>query len=115
MWTGNFATNYGWRSGLPQTQCLLNVRPNIRQWPEPSGVAYAVIEARWGEAPAERFALAYREEESLRDLFAARSIISVGFRSREEAVASIEEDISEELMSQGLLAMMALNGHESSV
>lgn len=115
MWTGNFATKYGWRSGLPQTQCLSNFRPNIRPWPEASGVAYAVIEARWGEAPAERFAIAYREEESLRDLFSARSIISVGFRSREEAEASIEEQISEELISQGLLAMMALNSHEVSV
>jgi hypothetical protein len=101
MWTGNFATKYGWRSGLPQTQCLSNFRPNVRQWPEPSGVAYAVIEARWGEAPAEHFAIAYREEESMRDLFAARSIISVGFRSREEAAASIEGQFSEELLSQG--------------
>jgi hypothetical protein len=112
MWTGNFATKYGWRSGLPQVQCLSNFRPNIRQWPERSGVAYAVIEARWCEAPADRFAIAYREEESLRDLFAAQSIISVGFRSREEAEGSIKGQCSEELLSQGVLANMALKCDE---
>ena len=115
MWTGSFATKYGWRSGLPQTECLSMVRPNVRRWPEPSGVAYAVIEACWDKAPADRFAIAYREEESLRDLFAARSIISVGFDSREEAEVSNEEQCSEELLSQAVLANMALNCHEISV
>ena len=107
MWTGEFATKYGWKSGLPQTRCLSNFRSDIRQWPGDSGVAYAVVEVRWCEAPAERFAIAYYREESLRDLFAARSIISVGFRSREEAVASIEGQFSEALMSQGDAGMMA--------
>jgi hypothetical protein len=115
MWTSEFATKYGWKSGLPQTHWLSNFRSDIRQWPDASGVAYAVVEVRWCEAPAERFAIAYCGEESLRDLFAARSIVSVGFRSREEAVASIEGQFSEALMSPGVPTMMALHCDEMSV
>jgi hypothetical protein len=115
MWTGEFATKYGWKSGLPPTQCLSNFRPDIRQWPPASGEAYAVIEVHWYEAPAERFAIAYCGEESLRDLFAARTIISVGFRSREEAVSSIEGPFSEALTWRHMPAIMALTIDEISV
>src|SRR5215475_8692827 len=58
------------------------------------GMQYAVIEALRTETAPERFVIAYREEESLRDLIAARSIIAVGFVSREEAEATIEARVS---------------------
>jgi len=54
------------------------------------GEQYAVIEAGHGGCP-ERFVLAYREEKSLRDLIAAASIVALGFASREQAVANIED------------------------
>jgi hypothetical protein len=54
------------------------------------GEQYAVIEAGHGGCP-ERFVLAYREEKSLRDLIAAPSIVALGFASREQAVANIED------------------------
>jgi len=49
---------------------------------------YAVIEAHWSKGP-ERFAIAYCNEESLRDVIAAPSIIAFGFASREEALAGL--------------------------
>ncbi len=52
-----------------------------------TGMQYAVIAGlRTGTGP-ERFVIAYSNEESLRDLIAAPSIIAVGFSSREEAGA----------------------------
>ena len=50
---------------------------------------YAVIEAHCSEGPPERFAIAYSNEESLRDVIAAPSIIGFGFASREEALAGL--------------------------
>lgn len=50
---------------------------------------YAVIEARWSDAPLERFVIAYRDKGSLHKLLAAPSIIGIGFSSREAAVAAI--------------------------
>lgn len=49
---------------------------------------YAVIEARWSEGPPERFVIAYRDEESLRDVIAAPSIVGTGFITRLEALAN---------------------------
>ena len=56
---------------------------------DPSNALYAVIEARWSEGP-ERFVIAYRDEQSLRQVIAAPSIVGVGFINREEALASAE-------------------------
>jgi hypothetical protein len=53
---------------------------------------YAVIEARRTEGPSERFVLAYRDEESLRELIAGPSIIAGGFASREEAQINVDAD-----------------------
>jgi hypothetical protein len=53
---------------------------------------YAVIEARRTEGPSECFVIAYSDEESLRDLIAAPSIIACGFASREQAQANIDAD-----------------------
>ena len=55
-----------------------------------SGVQYAVIEALRTETGPERFVIAYPNEQSLRDVIAAPSIIAFGFSSREEAVANTE-------------------------
>ena len=49
---------------------------------------YAVIEARWSEGPPERIVIAYRDQESLRDVIAAPSIVGTGFITREEALAN---------------------------
>jgi hypothetical protein len=52
------------------------------------GVRYAVIAGlRTGTGP-ERLVIAYPNEKSLRGLIAARSIIAVGFSSREEATTA---------------------------
>lgn len=50
-----------------------------------SGECYAVIAGLRTETGPERLVIAYPNEKSLRDLIAARSIIAVGFSSREEA------------------------------
>ena len=52
---------------------------------------YAVIEARWIERPAERFAVGYYNEESLRELIVDSSIVGSGFISRQEALSLIPE------------------------
>src|ERR1700739_657958 len=51
------------------------------------GMQYAVIAGLRTETGPERFVIAYPNEESLRDLLAAPSIIAAGFSSREEAAA----------------------------
>jgi len=53
-----------------------------------SGMQYAVIAGLRTETGPERLVIAYPNEESLRDLIAAPSIIALGFLSREEAAAS---------------------------
>lgn len=50
---------------------------------------YAVISVR-SEPRCDRLVIAYPDEKSLRDLLAAPSILGLGYRSREEAQASIE-------------------------
>jgi hypothetical protein len=54
---------------------------------ECSAVRYAVIAGLRTETGSERLVIAYPNEKSLRDMIAARSIIAVGFSSREEAAA----------------------------
>jgi hypothetical protein len=51
-----------------------------------SGVQYAAIEGLRTETGHERIVIAYLNEQSLRDLIAAPSIVALGFSSREEAV-----------------------------
>jgi len=53
-----------------------------------SDVRYAVIEVLQTETGHERIVIAYPNEESLRDLIAAPSIVAFGFATREEAVVS---------------------------
>jgi len=54
-------------------------------------VRYAVIEARWVGRPAERFTVAYCDEETLRELITGPNIIGSGFLSRQDAVALIPD------------------------
>jgi len=55
-----------------------------------TGVKYAVIAGLRTETGPERLVIAYPNQESLRDLIAARSIVALGFASRDVATASIE-------------------------
>ncbi len=52
-----------------------------------SSVQYAVIEGPHTKTGHERLVIAYPNEQTLRDLIAAPSIVAFGFASREEAVA----------------------------
>jgi hypothetical protein len=58
-----------------------------------SGVRYAVIAGLRTETGPEQLVIAYPNEKSLRDLIAARSIIAVGFSSREEAAAGRKSSV----------------------
>jgi len=60
----------------------------VKQMVDSSGMQYAVIAGLRTETGPERLVIAYPNEEPLRELIAAASIIAVGFWSREEAVAS---------------------------
>jgi hypothetical protein len=51
-------------------------------------VRYAVIKGLQTETGHERIVIAYSNEESLRDLIAAPSIVAFGFASRDEAVVA---------------------------
>jgi hypothetical protein len=53
-----------------------------------SSVCYAVIQASSKKDRAEQLVIAYHDEECLRDLITAPSIIGLGFASREEAIAN---------------------------
>lgn len=59
----------------------------MKELVDSSSVQYAVIAGLRTETGPERLVIAYANEESLRDLIAATSIIALGFSSREEAAA----------------------------
>jgi hypothetical protein len=59
-----------------------------------SGVRYAVIQASTKKDRPQRLVIAYHDENCLRDLIAAPSIIGLGFASREEAIANLEVHMS---------------------
>jgi hypothetical protein len=65
-----------------------------------SNVCYAVIQASSKKGRPERLVIAYRDENCLRDLIAAPSIIGLGFASREEAIANLEDDMSDAALSK---------------
>lgn len=72
-----------------------------------SNILYAVIEVRWIGRPAERFAIAYQSEESLRNMIAAPSIIASGFYSREDALAILQDRFTSVDQSATSLAIAA--------
>jgi hypothetical protein len=55
-----------------------------------TNLKYAVIQALRAEGGGECIVIAYPDERTLRDLIAARSIVAVGFASRDKAAASIK-------------------------
>ena len=59
-----------------------------------SSVCYAVIQASRKKDRPERLVIAYRDENCLRELIAAPSIIGLGFASREEAIANLEDHMA---------------------
>jgi hypothetical protein len=63
----------------------------------------AVIEARRNEVFPERFVISYRDQESLRELIAAPSIIATGFSSREAAVGVTPNSSSTDADSKNIL------------
>jgi hypothetical protein len=60
-----------------------------------SSVRYAVIQASSNKGRPERLVIAYQDESCLRDLIAAPSIFGLSFASREEAMANLEDHISD--------------------
>ena len=77
-----------------------------------TGVKYAVIAGLRTETGPERLVIAYPNEESLRDLIAAPSIIAVGFSSREEAVAGGRAGVPTTVSYQGMPEARAGSGTE---
>jgi len=61
---------------------------------------YAVIEVRRNEVFREHVVIAYRDEESLRELIARPSIVGIGFTSREAAVALIQKSAAKDADSR---------------
>ena len=59
-----------------------------------SSVCYAVIHASSKKDRPERLVIAYHDENCLRELIAAPSIVGLGFRSREKAIANLEGHMS---------------------
>src|SRR5438445_12259765 len=59
----------------------------VKQMVDSFGVRYAVIAGLRTESGHERLVIAYPNEESLRDLIAAPSIIAIGLCSRQAAIA----------------------------
>jgi hypothetical protein len=82
------------------TQCvssLIGIRGMgkvVNKLADSSSERFAVIESRWTDRRPDRFVLAYRDEESLRELIATPSIIAVGFTSREDAIKRIAAGFS---------------------
>jgi hypothetical protein len=54
-----------------------------------ANVRYAIIQASSTKDHPERLVVAYPDENCLRDLIAAPSIVGLGFTSREEAMANL--------------------------
>jgi hypothetical protein len=60
-----------------------------------SGVRCAVIQASSNKDRTERLVIAYQDEDCLRDLIAAPSIVGLGFASREEAIVNLRSFASD--------------------
>ena len=60
-----------------------------------SSLCYAVIQGSNKKDRPERLVISYHDENCLRDLIAAPSIIGLGFASREEAIANLEGHMSD--------------------
>jgi hypothetical protein len=72
---------------------------------------YAVIEVRRNEVYPEHCVIAYRDEESLRELIATPSIVGIGFSSR-EAVAVIPNSSSRDADSKNIRNKLAFSSKD---
>jgi hypothetical protein len=77
-----------------------------------SGVRYAIIAGLRTETGHERLVIAYPNEEALRELIAAPSIIAVGFSSRHEAVAASRASVPTAVAYQRMPEARAGRGSE---
>ena len=73
-----------------------------------SSMCYAVIQASSKKDRPERLVIAYQDEDCLRDLIAAPSIIGLGFASREEAIANLEGHMPDAAPSKQKLRITAM-------
>lgn len=97
---------------IPQQAAYMSEKKTAIVAGESRGERYAVIECRWTDVSPERFVIAYRDEESLRELIAAPSIIGIGFGSREAAVAGLENCSSTGAASKNSREKLAFDWRE---
>lgn len=76
-------------------------------------VRYAVIEVLQTETGHERIVIAYPNEESLRNLIAAPSIVALGFASRDEAIIGGEASFPNAAVDERMPETMARADTES--
>jgi hypothetical protein len=69
---------------------------------------YAVISAR-SEPDRERLVIAYADEETLRDVIAAPSIVALGYTSRAEALKNIDRCVTTKASLKRLLKAASLH------
>jgi len=69
---------------------------------------YAVISVR-SEPARERLVIAYPDEETLRDLIAAPSIVTLGYSSRADALKNIDRDVTTTAFLKRLLKTAVLH------
>ena len=69
---------------------------------------YAVISVR-SEPDRERLAIAYPDEETLRDLIAAPSIVALGYTSRADALKNIDRCVTAKASLKRLLKATSLH------
>jgi hypothetical protein len=69
---------------------------------------YAVISVR-SEPDRERLVIAYPDEETLRDLIAAPSIVALGYSSRADALKNIDRDVTTTASLKRLLKTAVLH------
>ncbi len=81
-----FGTPVATAQDMSNTDMSVREDAVVKELVDFSGVQYAVIEGLHTDTGHERMVIAYPNEQSLRDLIAAPSIVALGFSSREEAV-----------------------------
>ena len=75
-----------------------------------STLRYAVISVR-SEPDRERLVVAYPDEDTLRDLIAAPSIVALGYTSRAEALKNIDRCVTTKDSLKRLLKTASLHSH----
>src|SRR5262250_2455295 len=73
-----------------------------------SDIRYAVIKASSNKDMPERLVIPYQDENCLRDLIAAPSLLWLGFSSREEAMANLKRLTSDAVSSEQVHRIRAM-------